>query len=67
MSTVSGQDTSKIPAADVRAGLARVLESEEFRRSPRLSSFLKYIVEMILEGSAKQLKGYTIGIEVLQA
>jgi adenylate cyclase len=64
MSAASKQERISIPAADIRAGLARILESKEFKRSPRLTSFLKYIVEMTLEGSAKHLKGYTIGIEV---
>lgn len=40
------------------------MRSEEFSRSPRLSRFLKYIVETTLKGRGKRLKGYTIGIEV---
>ncbi len=64
MSAASKRETSSIPANEIRAALARLLESDLFQRSPRLSDFLKYIVDMTLEGSAKQLKGYTIGVEV---
>lgn len=64
MSGTHKQELNSIPAADIRDELARVLACEEFQRSPRLSDFLKYIVEQTLKGAADRLKGYTIGIEV---
>ena len=44
--------------------LERVLKSDEFKRSVRLSSFLRYVVEKSLQNSSGDLKGYTIGIDV---
>ena len=48
----------------VRQALIRVLESESFSRSSRLSRFLSFIVESALRGDEGQLKEYTIGLEV---
>jgi len=56
---------NSISASDIRSELTRVLASEDFQRSPKLSGFLEFIVEQTLEGSANRLKGYTIGVEVL--
>jgi len=53
-----------IPASDVRAELARILASEDFQRSGRLSDFLTFVVEKTLCGDDADIKGYTIGIEV---
>ena len=53
-----------IPASDVRAQLARILASEDFQRSGRLSDFLTFVVEKTLSGDDADIKGYTIGIEV---
>src|SRR5262245_15475997 len=47
-----------------RDALSRVLASERFRNSPRLSRFLDYIVEASLTGEATSLKEYTIGVDV---
>jgi serine/threonine-protein kinase len=48
----------------VRAQLARILASDAFTRSPRLSRFLEFTVEESLAGRADGLKEYLIGGEV---
>src|SRR5215207_9367786 len=45
--------------------LARVLESEGFRRAERSSALLRYIVEQTVNGRADHLKEYTLGVEAL--
>lgn len=54
------------PDADqVRGALERVLASAELSASPRLSAFLRYVVETALGGRAEEIKGYTIAVEAL--
>jgi TolB-like protein len=48
----------------VRDQLNRILASEGFTNSDRLSRFLRYVVERSLSGEAGQLKEYVIGREV---
>jgi hypothetical protein len=48
------------PAALVRAQLARILSSEIFARSDRLSAFLTFIVEQTLNGQGDSLKEQVI-------
>ena len=48
----------------VRAELDRILASEVFARSERLSSFLRFIVERTLSGDAESLKEQVIAIEL---
>jgi Tol biopolymer transport system component len=55
----AGADPS---AALVRAELARILASELFTRSERLSSFLTFIVERTLAGEGDSLKEHVIAI-----
>src|SRR5262245_25359731 len=61
-STQSGE----VPAALVRAELDRILASEVFARSSRLSSFLKFIVEKTLAGEGGSLKEQVIAIELYE-
>ncbi|WGD29951.1 hypothetical protein AncyloWKF20_19725 [Ancylobacter sp. WKF20] len=53
------------PPEAVRRALAQVLESEELRSSPQLSTILRFIVEATLQGRADAIKGYTIAVEAL--
>ncbi len=55
---------SSTPQHDVRAQLGRILASQGFVRSGRLSSFLRFVVEQTLEGHSARLKEYTVGIEI---
>lgn len=52
------------PPALVRAELDRILASELFTRSERLSAFLKFIVEQTLAGEGHSLKEHVIAIEL---
>lgn len=57
---------SSEPSPDVvRAALARLLEGEEFRSSPQLSTILRFVVEATLDGRREAIKGYTIAVEAL--
>ncbi len=51
--------------ATIRAALNRVLTSSDLRGSPRLATFLRFVVEATLAGRAEQIKGYTIAVEAL--
>ena len=54
------------PSAErVRAQLARILESAEFKATPKRREMLRYLVEEALAGRGDKLKGYTIGVAVL--
>ena len=48
----------------VRLELDRVLTSSTFTGSPRLSRFLRFVVERTLAGEGERLKEYVIGVEV---
>jgi Tol biopolymer transport system component len=48
----------------VRAELARILASEIFSRSDRLTAFLTYIVEQTLDGHGAALKEHVLAMEV---
>lgn len=50
---------------EIRTALARVISSPGFRSSPRLSSFLSFVVETALSGHSERIKGYTIAVEAL--
>ena len=50
--------------AAVRAELARILSSELFSRSDRLTTFLKFIVEQTLDGHGEALKEQVLALEV---
>ena len=48
----------------MRAELDRILATEIFARSERLSAFLKFIVDRTLAGDGHALKEHVIAIEV---
>ncbi len=48
----------------MRAQLARILASEVFARSDRLTTFLTYIVEQTLDGHGAALKEHVLAMEV---
>jgi len=54
-----------IPSSDeVKEALQRILASDPFLRSERLTHFLTYIVEKSLQGQSGDLKEYCVGIAV---
>ncbi len=54
----------KPSAAHVEEQLARIVASPQFRESPRLQTFLQFVVALTLEGKADQIKESTISSEV---
>jgi hypothetical protein len=49
----------------VKAALERICASPSFDHAPKLTRFLRFVVEAALSGRADRLKGYTIGVEAL--
>ena len=49
----------------VKAQLERILASSEFKAGKRLSQFLRYVVEQMLNGQSGSIKQYTIAVEAL--
>ncbi len=56
----------KPSAARVEEQLARIVASPQFRESPRLQTFLQFVVALVLEGKADQIKESTISTEVFR-
>lgn len=50
---------------DIHNALARILDSEMFRKSPKLRNVLRYIVDEELAGRGENLKAYAIGVDAL--
>lgn len=50
-------------AAAIRAALDRITASATFRASPKLSAFLRFVVEQELAGASANTKAYTIAVE----
>jgi hypothetical protein len=50
---------------EIRAALQRITASPDFRTSPKLTAFLKFVVEATLAGQADRIKGYSIAVEAL--
>ena len=48
----------------IRSELTKILSSVSFASSPRMSRFLKYVVETTLEGKGALIKEYVIALEV---
>lgn len=63
--TAPGDSVASPSEAEIRAALDRVVASLCFRGSPRLASFLCFVVEAKLAGQADRLKGYSIAIGAL--
>src|SRR5215467_4626687 len=58
-----------MPVADgsaVRAQLGKILSSPVFVNSPRMSRFLRFVVETTLDGKSESIKEYVIAIEVFE-
>lgn len=56
--------SSQITDAEIREGLSRILESDEFRTSPRLQEILRHIVEKTVAGRADEINETTLAVEV---
>ncbi len=53
-------------APDIRAALARLSDSPDFRASPHGRAFLGYVVEQALAGHADRLKAFDIALAALE-
>ena len=52
--------------AAIETELELILTSRLFSRSPKLSAFLRFVVELTLEGRAEDIKEYAIGVQVFE-
>jgi len=59
-----GENADHPSQSDVQAALTKIANSEEFRRSRRISDFLRFVVEETLAGRGNRLKAFTIAQEV---
>ena len=65
MKPAAPRPIASAPSAEaVHAQLERILASNGFARSERLSRFLRFAVEKKLRGEGDQLKEYLLGVEV---
>lgn len=51
-------------AEEIRQQLEKIVASEIFAHSGRMSRFLRFVVEAALQGRAGEIKEYSIGVEV---
>src|SRR5262249_3763689 len=59
----------QMPVTDIiaiRAQLAKILSSPVFVNSPRMTRFLRFVVETTLEGNGARIKEYVIALEVFE-
>jgi adenylate cyclase len=61
----SGSDYHNPSDDAIRQQLEKILVSPEFRSSPMLRDFLRFVVEKTLSGYANEIKGYTVATEVM--
>lgn len=52
------------PPEDIEHQLARILDTDVFRRSPSLTRFLRYLVEQAQSGESDNVKEYRVGVDV---
>ncbi|MDC9724498.1 MAG: hypothetical protein PSN44_01065 [Gammaproteobacteria bacterium] len=61
---LSNTKWTKVQDIQINECFAKILSSPMFAKAERQQRFLSYIMAETLEGRAKKLKGYSIGIEV---
>ena len=57
-------DAPGLSEEEVRAQVEQILASSGFSKSPRMTAFLRHIVDQTLAGKAEYLKEYTVALEV---
>jgi eukaryotic-like serine/threonine-protein kinase len=53
-----------VRASDVQEELEKILASPAFAKSPRMSRFLRFVVQETIEGRSERIKEYAIALEV---
>jgi Tol biopolymer transport system component len=66
LATNSGARRTEPSSSEVSAELDLILSDPLFQNSRRLTEFLRFAVDAVLEGRADELKEYVIGTEVLK-
>src|ERR1035437_9608109 len=64
METMANEDSEPVDIEARRAELDAVLHSECFVRAPALAHLLLYLCEKLFAGEARQIKEYSVGVEV---
>jgi hypothetical protein len=62
--TMANEDPEPVDIEARRAELDAVLHSECFTRAPALAHLLSYLCEKLFAGEARQIKEYSVGVEV---
>src|ERR1035437_4366466 len=62
--TMANEDPEPVDIQARRAELDAVLHSECFTRAPALAHLLSYLCEKLFAGEARQIKEYSVGVEV---
>lgn len=57
--------SEQITNSDERAELVKVLESETFKRSPKVSRLLAYLCDQYFQGRGSEIKEYSIAVDAL--
>jgi len=63
---IFASDGTSLTAEAVRAQLARILSSQPFQASRRLTGFLTFVVQETLAGRSEQLKEYVIAVNAME-
>jgi len=63
--TRDARDSDSPTAADCRAALGRLIDSAEFQAAPRLTAFIRFVVDATLCGRAETVKAYTVAVDGL--
>ena len=64
--TTPGAKQGSADEKQINEQLERILNSDTFTKKYRLNSFLRYVVEQKLTGREKQIKAYSIGVDVFE-
>jgi len=64
-STRDARDSDSPTAADCRDALGRLIDSAEFQAAPRLTAFIRFVVDAALGGRAEMVKAYTVAVDAL--
>lgn len=61
---MAAASSQSVDLDEQRAELKSVLESSQFVRAPKLAQLLSYLCEKLFSGQTRQIKEYSIGVEV---